>query len=240
MKHLLAIIIFIFILVFFHISCVSNQSKSYAPSSETVPDSMVRERLHKKNTIARRSAVFGYSVFKNMRQNETREINAFVSIINPESKVIDTLEEINASNIPERRSDTATIITKNIVLYKSLNIQLFNAGDSDFIIKPFSESSQVIDSTNGNSWSWAVTPRTDKKHGTLIMNVIAEKPDGSHEPFSTIQIPITISIDKAIDRTLWQWMMDNPEKVITIILIPFIVFFWKQITGLFKKKATTS
>lgn len=175
-----------------------------------------------------------------MRQHETREIYAFVSILNPISKVIDTLQEINASNIPERKSDTATIIAKYIFLYKSLGIQLLNAGDSDFIIKPFSKSDQVIDSVDGNSWAWAVTPRTNKKHGTLIMNVVAEKPDGSHEPFSTTPIPITISIDKAINRSLWQWMMDNPEKVITIMLIPFIVFFGKQISGIFKKEPKSS
>jgi len=30
--------------------------------------------------------------------------------------------------------------------------------------------------------------------------------------------------------------MHNPEKVFTIILIPLIIFFWKQIAGFFKKK----
>jgi hypothetical protein len=244
MKQFLIIILTFFIL-FFQLSCVNNRSASETGSLDTttlrVDTTTMRETLPPKtldkHTIDyKRSAVFGYSFFKNIRQNETRKIDAFVSVINPISKVIDTLKEINAAYIPERTNDTATVFAKNIMVYKSLDIQLYNAGDSDFIIRAYSERNQEIDSLDGNSWSWTVTPRTDKKYGTLIMNVVAEKPDGSHEPFSTIQIPITISIDRAIDRSLWQWMMDNPEKVITIILIPFIIFFWKQITGLFRKK----
>ncbi len=183
-----------------------------------------------------RKAVFGYSFFKNIQQSETRNINAYISVINAVSKVIDTLKQINLQDIPERKNDTATILTRNILFFKALTVQLVNAGDSDFVIKSFAESRQIIDSVNGNSWTWAVTPHTSKSHGRLIMNVVAEKPDGSREPFSTISIPITISLNKEINRTIWQWMMDNPEKVLTIILIPLVIFFWKQISGLFKKK----
>ncbi len=188
------------------------------------------------NNAARRSAVLGYSFFKNIKQHETRNIIAYVSIINAISHVIDTLKDLNAGETPQRANDTATILARNIFVFKALDIQLLNAGDSDFLIKPFSERRQLIDSSDGNSWTWSVTPLTNKQHGRLIMNIIAEKSDGSRQPFNVITIPITISIDKAINRTLWQWMMDNPEKVFTIILIPFIAFFWKQIIGLFKKK----
>jgi len=184
----------------------------------------------------KRQAVFGYSFFKKIQQNETRPVYAYVSIINAVSEVIDTLRQINASEIPERKSDTAVIFTKNMFVFKALTVNLLNAGDSDFIIKPFTEAHQIIDSLDGNSWSWEVTPLTHKKYSKLIMNVVVEKPDGSREPFSTINIPIIIQLDKHLSRTIWDWMMRNPEKVITIILIPFIIFFWKQITGLFKTK----
>ncbi len=206
-------------------SMMMNDSLSHPKPSDKIKETKIR------------SAVFGYSFFKNIEQHETRNINAYVSIINSISHVIDTLKEINADDLPERKNDTATVLTRNIFVYKALDIQVINGGDSDFIIKSFSDSRQLIDSIDGNSWAWAITPRTDKLHGSLVMNIVAEKPDGSHEPFSVINIPITIIIDKQLNRTLWQWMMDNPEKVFTIILIPLIVFFWKQITGLFKKKS---
>jgi hypothetical protein len=56
----------------------------------TGPDTLSTERLysrstkklHKKNMVHKRSAVFAYSVFKNIRQHATREINAFVSARN--------------------------------------------------------------------------------------------------------------------------------------------------------------
>lgn len=229
------LIIILIFLGFFQNSCSSPSSKSISKDEEMIKDSNSNTGIDEQNK--KRSAVLGYSFFKNMREHETRDINAYVTIINKISLVIDTLKEINGSDIPERSNDTATILSKNIILFKALDIELANGGDSNFIIKPFAESRQVIDASDGNSWTWAITPRTNKKYGALIMNVIAEKPDGSREPFSTIKIPITISIDSDIGRSLWQWMMDNPEKVITIILIPFIVFFWKQISSLFKKKA---
>lgn len=192
--------------------------------------------LSPSNTPVSRQVVFGYSFFGNMKEDETRNVNAFVSVVDAVNKVIDTLKAINATNGRERKNDTATILTKNVLVFKALDVHLLNAGDSDFIIKAFTDSRQLLDSVDGNSWTWAVTPKTNKKNSRLILNVIAEKPDGSRQPFNTITIPIDIQLDKDINRSLWQWMMDNPEKVLTIILIPLIIFFWKQITGLFKKK----
>lgn len=183
----------------------------------------------------KREAVFGYSFFKKIQQNESRPVYAYVSIINAISKVIDTLKQINATEIPERKSDTAVIFARNMFVFKAISVHLINAGDSDFIIKSFSEPRQIIDSLDGNSWSWEVTLLTHKKNSKLIMNVVVEKPDGSREPFSIINIPIVIQLDKQIGRIIWDWIMRNPEKAITIIIIPFIIFFRKQITCVFKK-----
>jgi hypothetical protein len=226
-------------------------SSSETPDVDSIKDHQIKRNpasvdsalippLSKDSAFANKSksrkAVFGFSFFRNMQEHETRNIDAYVSIVNGLSKVIDTLKNINANDIPVRKNDTATVFARNIFIFKALTVSVVNAGDSDFIIKAFAEPHQIIDSVNGNSWTWAVTPRTSKTYGRLIMNITAERPDGTHEPFNTINIPIIISLDKSINRTIWQWMMDNPEKVLTIILIPLIIFFWKQITGLFKKK----
>ncbi len=234
----------------------SSDSSSMADHSQNMPDTILPESPQNDTakmtadtssvsapvdsishiTNKSRKAVFGYSFFKTIQQHETRNVNAYVSVLNSISKVIDTLKQINTSEIPERKSDTAVIFTKNMFVFKALTVHLLNAGDSDFIIKPFAEARQNIDSLDGNSWTWAVTPLTNKKNSRLIMNVVVEKADGSREPFSIINIPIDINLDTHIERTIWQWMMDNPKETVTIILIPFIIFFWKQITGFFKKK----
>lgn len=90
-------------------------------------------------------------------------MNAFVSVADTVNKVIDTLKAINAADAPERKNDTATILTKNVLVFKALDVHLLNAGDSDFIIKAFTGSRQLLYSIDGNAWTWAVTPKTTKK-----------------------------------------------------------------------------
>src|SRR6185312_7052830 len=86
------------------------------------------------NQSKSRKAVFGYSFFRNIKEDETRNVIAFVSIIDAASRVIDTLKQINATDIAERKNDTATILTRNIFVFKALDVHLLNAADSDFII----------------------------------------------------------------------------------------------------------
>lgn len=187
-------------------------------------------------SVKARSGVLGYSYFKSMRQNETRNINAYVTIINSSTWVIDTLKEITSEILPERKSDTSSIFTENIVLFKSLNIDLLDP-NSDFVIKPVHENSrQVIDSLAGNFWTWAITPKTNKAKSRLILRVVAERPDGSQQVFRAKEIPINISLDRGLLRTVYLWLYNNPEKTLVLILIPLAALFWRKITGLFGRK----
>jgi hypothetical protein len=184
----------------------------------------------------KRYSILGYSYFKSMRQNETRNINAYVTVVNPATKVIDTLRQINNEVLPERQNDTASIFTQNIILYKYLDITLIDPG-SDFVIKQVHDSArQKIDSVDGNLWSWAITPKTNKREARLILRVVAEKPDGSREPFQAKNIPININLDRGIFRAIYIWLFENPEKALVLILIPLVAFFWKQIAALFGRK----
>lgn len=180
--------------------------------------------------------VLGYSYFKAMRQNETRNISAYVSIINSVKKVIDTLKEINSEDLPVRANDTASVFTQNIALYKYLDITLVDP-DGDFSITQVHDNSrQEVDSLGSAFWSWAVTPKTKKSQARLILKVVAEKQDGSHEPFKTRNIVINIGLDRGIFRIIYTWLFENPDKALVIVIIPLIIFFRKQIAALFKRK----
>lgn len=184
----------------------------------------------------KRSAVLGYSAFKTMRQHETRNINVWVSIINPAAKVIDTLRQLNSSDLPVRKSDTATYFSENVSVYRYLDIKLIDP-NKDFDITQIHDSSrQEIDSLADCHWQWAVTPHTDKSRATLMLKVVAEGADGSHKPFTEQNIVIDISLDRNIGRPLFSWLRDNPEKLLVLIIIPLIAFFWKQIVALFGRK----
>jgi len=202
-------------------------------ATQPISDTAITSPAFDKN---KRYAVLGYSYFKSMRQNETRNINAYVSIINSSAKVIETLSQINSENLPERKNDTASIFTQNIILYNYLDITLIDP-DGDFVIKRIHDSArQKIDSLAGNFWSWAITPKTKKSKARLILRVVAEKPDGSHELFQARNIAINISLDRGILRSIYTWLLENPEKALVLILLPFIAFFWKQIVALFGRK----
>lgn len=78
---------------------------------------------------------------------------------------------------------------------------------------------------------WNITPKTTKEFTILTLNVIAEKPNGSRQNFESRNIAIDITIDKSLGRKVWDWMMDNPGKTLTIVIIPLVAFFGKRIFG---------
>lgn len=187
-----------------------------------------------------RFGILGYSYFKNMRQNETRKIFAYLDIINSTSKIVDTLKEINSDIQPERENDTASVFTENMLLYKFIKVDLIDP-DNDFVIKQIHDSSkQEIYDEGGNNWSWAVTPKTKKIHTRLTLRVSAEKPKGDHDIFKSKDIPIDITVDPNIFRSIYMWLYDNPDKTLAVVIIPLVVFFRKQIVALFKKKPKPS
>ncbi len=225
----------------------NNAEEKYEPSTNAV-DSAVTAKVDTavsvdtagprlpENELQKKYGILGYSYFKAMRQHETRNINAYISIANPANRVIDTLKEVNSDVVAKRKNDTASIFTQNLILYKYSDVTLIDA-DSNFIIRQIHENSrQKIDSVSGNFWTWAITPKTNKTTATLILKVIAEKPDGSREAFQVKTIPININLDPGIFRSVYSWLYENPEKLLVLILIPLVAFFWKQITALFGKK----
>lgn len=120
---------------------------------------------------------------------------------------------------------------KNFLVYKYVEVSLLQ-NDSDFIQKPLQLSDrQEVDTINGNKWVWNITPKTTKKHASLTLRVIAEKTNGNRESFESQNIAIDIIIDKNLTRNVWDWMMENPGKTLTLVIIPLIAFFGRKLFG---------
>jgi len=185
-----------------------------------------------------KQAVLGYSYFKEMKRKETKYIHAFISVTHADSKVKDTLKALNAADGLQKGNDTTSIFTKNMNLYRFVDISLVNTSDSGFeIVKIHDADRQLIDSVAGNHWEWAVTPITEEKTGVLVLKVVAEKPDGSKEAFQAQSIPIKIAIQRNLLRRVWAYMIDNPGIVLTAILIPLFGFIGRSIFNKRKKAA---
>ncbi len=187
----------------------------------------------------KKSALLGYSYFSHMRQHETRSIYAQVKAINitdainkiTEDVMMD-LKDVNTQIKPTRKSDTASYFTdKNIYFYKYLTITL-NDPDNNFKIdSSYNSQRQEIDTTNEeeNIWHWAVTPKTSIKNARLFIKVVAEKEDGIKKTIDTREIAINIQLETNFWRTLIDWLVKNPEKLLVLILIPLVAYIGKKI-----------
>jgi hypothetical protein len=101
-----------------------------------------------------KSATLGYSYFPEMSRGETRDVNVYVSVKNPSSRIRDTLQVIvNEQNpAPASKQDTSVIYTINVIVYEALEISLVDPA-KDFTITAIHPSErQVIDTVDGNRW----------------------------------------------------------------------------------------
>lgn len=192
----------------------------------------------------KKSGVLGYSYFKQMRQEETRNIDVQVVAVNAgnmvskvANNILADLKEMNNQVKAERKADTASYFTTdNIYFYKYLTITLSDPNDNFKIDSLHFPSRQFIDTIETNKWQWAVTPKTSVKNARLFINVVAEREDGSQKPIGIREIAIEIELKTNFWRTLLTWLSNNPDKLLVLILIPLAGYFGKKIIDTIKLK----
>lgn len=191
----------------------------------------------------KKSAVLGYSYFTHMRQEETRNIYAYIQSVNngtsidrQADQVKSILKEANSQVKPERKSDTASYFTTaNIYYYKYLTLTLTDPAGNFRIDSLNTPSRQPIDSNATNSWQWAVTPKTSVPSARLMLQVMAETESGQQKPIGTREIAINIQLEMNFWRSLITWLRNNPEKLLVLIIIPLAVYFGRRILDPGKK-----
>ncbi|HET9057981.1 MAG TPA: hypothetical protein VFN30_14130 [Chitinophagaceae bacterium] len=181
-----------------------------------------------------KSANLGYSYPAIMSRNETRDINVFVSINNPESLVVSKLREIDFQQIPRVRNskDTSVIRTQNIYRYKKLTIHLIDDGDN-FIVDNRTGESQVIDSVNGNTWHWVIKTKSNNSLARLTLKLTGTAVDGKEEELPEEYIHIKIKLDSNWFRVILDYLHDNPKVSVPalIALAGFIGFIIRYLLG---------
>lgn len=181
-------------------------------------------------SAVRRTGELGYSYKPKMKRNSTQTIRVLVKIKNPQSAVTDQLKQITIDEDQPLQSEIANYVFKSIdvSIYKYLSITLTDPA-GDFKIDSLSPGSrQLIDTLNGNKWEWAISTNTDKKTTVLILNIIAEKPDGVIDNFSPRRIAINIQLERDFFRKMYDFIHDDPEWLLTTLIIPAFVWFRKR------------
>lgn len=202
-----------------------QSSPSSVDSAENV--SALPEQEPKK-----KSARMAYNFPAEMHRNKSADINVYVSLVNSESYVKDTLMKIvalqNDPNSGKIKKDS--VVTANILLYKRIAVELLDP-DSAFIVKQiFGRTWQDVDSTGDNRWRWNLIPQTDKPEAKLIIKVVAETPAGEPKDIDdrTFYIRIRMTGPNQTVRSWVTYLQDHPGLVLTAILIPMLGFFGKR------------
>ncbi len=175
------------------------------------------------------SALLGYSYFTTIKRNEVKSIRAYLSIHFPESKVRDTLRQIERrQEVNIQDGDSSIINTLSIPLYDFIEVNLLDPAN-DYSIIPINHKAdkQKVNTAMGNNWGWSVLTKTDKNRTSLILKVTAYMPDSTAELDNRI-IPIRIKLEKNIFRKLWTVLLDDPKYFLVVILVPLIGFWGKR------------
>lgn len=178
-----------------------------------------------------KSAVLGYSYFSDMTWKEVKNINAFISPQNSKSKILDTLKKIVQSQAAPQSNDSSIVKldVQNVSFYKFLTIKLVDPAGTFKITAIHENARQEIDTLDSNRWRWTVQPVGNDETATLIMKVIGEKPAGAITKLNDINIPIVIHLKSSWMRNTWLFLQENPEYLLTAILIPVIAYFGKKL-----------
>src|SRR5687768_1641390 len=211
-------------------SATENNRPNTADSSMLAPPISEPDTVSTFPPEVGKSAVLGYSYPESIRRKEVKNVNAFLTVNLPESKVRDTLKKITEKQLRHlRKDDTTHIITENLILYEEVEVQLIDPG-SIFKITPVFPENQKVDTIRGNRWRWSITTMTDQVFGDLILKVSVKNPNTKPERLEDHSFQITVEVDAptSVLRRGWLFLMDNPGVVVTVILVPLIAFFGKR------------
>jgi hypothetical protein len=181
-----------------------------------------------------RSATLGYSYYPHMKRGETKDVNVYISVRHPGSRVIDTLKVIVAeqNDPPQNKNDTTVIDTINVIFYKAIEVSLIDPAKDFEVVQIHNSNLQEIDTEAGNKWRWTITTNTDKPKAKLILKVVATKPNGITSRFNDKTISINIQLDR---RTAWRklidYLYDNPAVSVPILVgffgfIGYLIKYW--------------
>lgn len=178
--------------------------------------------------------ILGYSYPPSIRVGDSKTIHAFISVKFPESKVRDTLIKIVLSDDSRQKGDSIVMV-KAIRLYKEVTMTLA-CMDTVLTVTPIHPSaSQLIDTVNGNKWSWDIYAKTADHPRSKLKLTIATTGPASYEEKTLV---INIKVESNFVRVTYDYLMDNPKVLVSSILIPVVGFFGGRYFKRRKKRRT--
>ncbi len=199
-----------------------------------------------------KKAVLGFSYFKQIPQNETRDLRVFVKVQGESKQVAQRIREIEKQEMEfVKRDDSSVVcIINNIEAFKKLSIKpIFD--EEDFKVTRIDDTNsgsetdpneQMVDFVNGNYWKWSVKAIAKTPHlGMITLRIKAETPAGQKIQLAERQINIKIGID-APQPTAWQKLLsflnEHFKEILSLIIIPLAIYLFNLIRKRFSKNTS--
>jgi hypothetical protein len=179
-----------------------------------------------------RTARLAYNCPAEMRRNESKDINVYVSLANPPGVMRDNLLRIVTlqQDPGTSRQVRDSVVVTDVSVYHRLRVDLLDPDSAFRVKRVFGEAWQTVDSAADNRWRWNVVAITNARTAKLVVKVIAETPEGATRDIDdrTFYIRIKMVGLGQVIRSWLVYLQDNPGMVITVILIPLIGYFGKR------------
>ena len=194
----------------------------HKPEVKTIdPNSVVKEVVIQDTTLRR--ATLGFSYYKKIPMEETRDFRVNVVIHGSGSVVRSNIRKIEKDELQFiNQHDTSSIcFIDSIGAYSKLKVSL-QCDPADFTITPFeTEEEQILDFAKGNNWNWKVRAVSKTPHSASIAMIInAFTPDNVKIKLGIkeVNIGIVISLPKTIWSRIWDFVSDYFIKILGLIV----------------------
>jgi hypothetical protein len=192
----------------------------------------------KATSINLTKAQLGFSYYKVIRINETRDFRVNVIVNGTRSTVKSNIREIERHELEYADLNDSSIVCyiNNIDFYDTLKITL-EADTNDFKITPFDKflkEEQKIDFIKGNNWHWRVKAVANEPHNGFITLRTEVIPRGEYMPTPKIvTINIVINPPLSLLSVIFNWIVNN---IITTIVTTITSAFAAYLAHLLFKK----
>lgn len=137
--------------------------------------------------------------------------------------LIDPNKEVN--NLTSQLTVKGTATAKEIKVSKIVKATLVAP---DFNITKITEEEQILSDTEPTEWLWTLSPKSAGNHEVNLSVTAIIKIDGRESKYhlKTFDKTIVVEITKA--QVLTIWLNENWKWIISTLIIPLIVFMFKE------------
>lgn len=144
-------------------------------------------------------------------------------------KVLVTITKAESDRILFSGLDSSHFTKDSIKISSRVKMILIDpSGDDDFKIIPLSSEEQLVDDSSNTVWNWSIIPLRAGENN-IVIRASAKVLDRLGENYRDIQVfEKSISIQSSPFRNVKQFFFDNWQWLLSVIVIPLVIWGYKK------------